>query len=330
MKARIPLRIPNPARRAKGFTLLELLVVIAVIAILTGLLLPVLHRAKQSAHLTVCRNNLRQWGLALRLYVDEHGCYVPYSMDHPGSGLHSQRWHARLARTVGVPDLRWTYEPPYETPPAKGIQMCPGLTSTPRSRAGGWIRGVGCYGYNDGGSGSGKLGLGAEPIDYTRHTFDTPLDTPENLRFTRENQVVAPHDMIAIGDALIGWGFWGMADDNAAWAWDDLRPLSPMAAAAVGFGSVAAFTPEDIKAIRAVVARRHGGRWNMVFCDGHVEIGKTADWFDLRKAAIRKRWNRDNLPHPRSGREGRVKLVRRSSDHDDFGGRPPLAEERHG
>lgn len=36
----------------------------------------------------------------------------------------------------------------------------------------------------------------------------------------------------------------------------------------------------------------------MVRCDGHVESGKTADWFDLRKTAVRQRWNKDNQPHP--------------------------------
>jgi prepilin-type N-terminal cleavage/methylation domain-containing protein/prepilin-type processing-associated H-X9-DG protein len=286
-----PLRVADPARGARGFTLIELLVVIAIIGILASLLLPVLHRAKDSADLTVCRNNLRQWGVALRLYVDDHECYVPYSMNHPGSGIHSQRWHARLARAIGYAELRWTYAPAYETPPAKGIQMCPGLATAPRSRASGWIHGVGCYGYN----GGGALGLGAETIDHTVQ----PPDAPENLRFTRENEVVAPHDMIAIGDALVGWGFWGGADADAAWALEGLDPLWPEATAAVGFGSVVgAFTPDDAKAIRAIVARRHGGRWNMVFCDGHAEKGKTADWFDLRKVAIRKRWNRDNLPHP--------------------------------
>jgi prepilin-type N-terminal cleavage/methylation domain-containing protein len=55
----------------KGFTLIELLAVIAIIAILVALLLPVLNRAKASAHRTTCLNNLRQIDLSIRMYSDD-------------------------------------------------------------------------------------------------------------------------------------------------------------------------------------------------------------------------------------------------------------------
>jgi len=65
-----------------GFTLIELLIVIAIIAVLIAILLPVIFRAKESANRIKCASNLRQLGLALRIYaVDNAGHYPRTFMD---------------------------------------------------------------------------------------------------------------------------------------------------------------------------------------------------------------------------------------------------------
>lgn len=64
----------------KGFTLVELMIVIAIIAVLATIIMPKMSGARQKANLNACMQNVRQIGLAMEIYAqDNNGFHTPYT-----------------------------------------------------------------------------------------------------------------------------------------------------------------------------------------------------------------------------------------------------------
>ena len=262
--------------RTVGFTLIDLLVVIAVIAILAALLLPALAKAKDSAKSAACKSNLRQLNIALQLYVTDYEEYpsnvalygqgeflrfyrLGLNWLRPYAGHNDARAEANLSPTFSNPEVF--------TCPAREPMWVPGFLG----KSGVYQRHLG-YGYNETGTGrtqfSPRLGLGSAWIlSLAAPSGSTAID-PSHVSTALEvsgRDVKIPADMIAFGDG----GVPGVISPN----WEDVY----------------------------LVGEIHKRGANVVFCDGHVEYGKKKDWIKPTEAA-RKRWNNDNQPHPETWR----------------------------
>lgn len=113
----------------RGFTLIELMVVIAIIAILAGFLFPVFARAKKAAKGTVCLSNLHQIGLAVQTYMSDNDDLYPYCIDAsdkyaPDIWNGNPQWRAQIS---AMPLLNDVLEPYAKS---KEIFHCPLDTGT--------------------------------------------------------------------------------------------------------------------------------------------------------------------------------------------------------
>ncbi len=113
----------HETRHTLAFTLIELLVVIAIIAILAAILLPVLSMAKKRANRTQCLNNLKQVGMAIQIYADEHDDHLP---GPTWQGLYSQ--YDNQDTDTRLPFYLTTYlgaPPPQQKPQSAKLMICP-------------------------------------------------------------------------------------------------------------------------------------------------------------------------------------------------------------
>jgi len=105
-----------------GFTLMELLIVIAIIGILAGMLFPAVNYVREKARKDECLNNLRQWGVALQGYLDEHrGRFPSYDADL----AKPDGWFNVLPPYLGIDPLKDMDRTPA---PGRGIKspfLCP-------------------------------------------------------------------------------------------------------------------------------------------------------------------------------------------------------------
>jgi prepilin-type N-terminal cleavage/methylation domain-containing protein/prepilin-type processing-associated H-X9-DG protein len=246
--------------RSRAFTLMELLVVMAVIALLAALLFPTISRAKQKAQQVKCVSNLHQMGIALQNFVgDNHTYPIGFSRKNSANLV---TWVDELGgegsgNSKSVTNVL-----------TMGVFHCPSDRSGPPLSPSRWDHSL-SYGYN----GYGLRDLGTNTALGLLGGFIFPSGPRTPLP---ESQVVSPSDMMAIGDTFGGALFF---DRDA-----------PSGFVILWNGHL---NEENLNYILA----RHQGSLDVVFCDGHVESPKVGFLFTNTSDAALVRWNRDHLPH---------------------------------
>lgn len=137
---------------ARGFTLLELMLVVGILAVLTGLLLPALVRARQQTQGIHCMNNSRQLALAWQMYADDHnGFLVPNQ--HGSAALHAadpNNWvsgwmdwtsNPDNTNTLYLTDARFSLLAPYTLQSAR-LYKCPADHYRSRQNPGPRVRSI--------------------------------------------------------------------------------------------------------------------------------------------------------------------------------------------
>jgi prepilin-type processing-associated H-X9-DG protein/prepilin-type N-terminal cleavage/methylation domain-containing protein len=112
------LRRSTGCHATTAFTLIELLVVTAIIGVLAGLALTALGRARDRGRSAQCANNLRQWGLALQMYMNEYNDFIP----RRGQGI-------QPVTIFNRPEDWFNCLPPYLGAPAFSNLVAAGTTS---------------------------------------------------------------------------------------------------------------------------------------------------------------------------------------------------------
>lgn len=200
----------GPARLPGGFTVIELLVVLAIIAALAALLLPAISQAKSRAQSTACANNLRQMQIAFQLYTDDNGNRMPLNKEGSPFGYWQSvdgAWVVGNAKRDPTDEnLRrgtlWKY--------VEAIQpyRCPSDRSTVNSQA--TLRRFRSYGlnFNLNGQNIPGSGIGVAWFDLQGHETRVAADSSKLFGFIDVSE-----------DSIDSGSFFFLFSRSASWAW---------------------------------------------------------------------------------------------------------------
>ena len=232
----------------RGFTLIELMVVVAIIGIIISILLPVISAARESGRSTYCSNNLRQLYIANDLYSIDNGSYVAAA---PEFYKNKKRWHGeRSSKNEPFDGSKGPLVPYLGV--SKKVRQCPsfhGFRSGDDSNA--FEASTGGYGYNGVGVGSRAYILGLNSRGFENGMLPAAIKEPDQTIMFADAALAQPYGN---PDYLIEYSF---AEPCYSVDWKG-RETSHKLNPSIHF--------------------RHRKKANVVWCDGHISAERmTAD-----------------------------------------------------